>query len=120
MKGDSSKSVSERAVMFPITQEAEIWNISSLDMYLAPHKISERALTILIMSKKNTCFLSSITYLISMLCLFFACVLQAVLCTKVIPHPGEGQIKGFSPGTELIMKDISKRIIFMIPVWSRL
>ena len=44
--------------MFPITQGAEIWNISSLDMYLAPHKISERALTILFMSKKNTCFLS--------------------------------------------------------------
>ena len=44
--------------MFPITQEAEIWNISSLDMYPAPHKISERALTILFMSKKNTCFLS--------------------------------------------------------------
>ena len=33
--------------MFPITQEAEIWNISSLDMYLAPHKISEIPLTIL-------------------------------------------------------------------------
>ena len=44
--------------MFPITQEAEIWNISSLDMYLAPHKISEEPLTILFMSKKNTCFLS--------------------------------------------------------------
>ena len=25
---------------FPITQEAEIWNISSLDIYLAAHKIS--------------------------------------------------------------------------------
>ena len=47
-----------------------------------------------------------------MLCLFFACVLQAVLCTKVIPQPGEGQIKGFSPGTELKMKNISKRIYF--------
>ena len=44
--------------MFPITQEAEIWNISSLEMYLAPHKISEEPLTILFMSKKNTCFLS--------------------------------------------------------------
>ena len=46
-----------------------------------------------------------ITYLISMLCLFFACVLQAVLCTKVIPHPGDGHMKGFSPGTKLMMKD---------------
>ena len=45
--------------MFPITQEAEIWNISSLDMYLAPHKISEEPLTILFLSKKNTCFLST-------------------------------------------------------------
>ena len=42
--------------MFPITQEAEIWNISSLDMYPAPHKISERALTILFMSKKTEFF----------------------------------------------------------------
>ena len=44
--------------MFPITQEAEIWNITSLDMYLDTHKVSSNFEKFFFVSKKNACFLS--------------------------------------------------------------
>ena len=44
--------------MFPITQEAEIWNITSLDMYLDTHKVSSNSEKFFFVSKKNACFLS--------------------------------------------------------------
>ena len=44
--------------MFPITQEAEIWNISSPHIYWGAHKISLNFKKFFFVSKKNTCFLS--------------------------------------------------------------
>ena len=44
--------------MFPITQGPEIWNITSLDMYLDTHKVSLNFKKFFFVSKKNTCFLS--------------------------------------------------------------